>query len=184
MSTTLKIVVFCAFACTWLLSECGSSELERAQILSQLNESQIMLTKNAASEFWDTFYQWSLADIPKTSYNIMEGNNVCFTCPIDYATFNELRSKHSDTASVTWTANFPNGRKIFFCQNNKKVSSSPIQLLESFEANGNYKSSALLEFGCENFRLCLINVKYIYANSYECSIKEFIKSVKLNPISK
>lgn len=188
----LKTTKFLLFFMALLLVEVSSNDYEsyyeESPTLKSLNVDRS--SSSATQEFWNTLYQWSIADPPKTKYNVMDGNNVCLTCPIDRAMYYSLRGDHSSKytppiVSITWTANLPNNRKVFFCRNNTRINDGTVQIFGSYDANGvQQRSGGDLAYACENYKLCLLDVKYYYAGMYECNIKTFVKSVQLNPIGK
>jgi hypothetical protein len=170
---------------------------------------------NANKEFWETIYQNSLFNV-RTTYNALSGDRVCMSCPIDRSLYNTLYldamaqvgdgslnsaksfSKNGATEypprfSISWTTQLGEGRTIFFCRNNTKITPTPVYISVDDEndivPSGRQRprggsTTAELDYTCENNRLCLINVRHNFPTTYQCLFKSFIQSVKLNVIGK
>ena len=151
-------------------------------------------------EFWESMYQNSILNT-KRRYNVLNGDRICFTCPIDRNTFTQLYTDarkssklNSNQApppiTIVWAAELSQKRLIFFCRNNTKISQRPIYLTNEIAASDGHVSSidhssaAELEYSCEHNRLCLNDVKNSYPDTYQCSIKSFVSNVKMNVIGK
>jgi hypothetical protein len=150
-------------------------------------------------EFWESMYQNSILNT-KRRYNVLNGDRICFTCPIDRNTFTQLYNDarkssklNSNQApppiTIVWAAELTQKRLIFFCRNNTKISQRPIYLTNEISSEGHsspldHSSAAELEYSCEHNRLCLNDVKNSYPDTYQCSIKSFVSNVKMNVIGK
>lgn len=150
-------------------------------------------------EFWESMYQNSILNT-KRRYNVLNGDRICFTCPIDRNTFTQLYNDarkssklNSNQApppiTIVWAAELSQKRLIFFCRNNTKISQRPIYLTNEIANDGHsssidHSSAAELEYSCEHNRLCLNDVKNSYPDTYQCSIKSFVSNVKMNVIGK
>jgi hypothetical protein len=102
--------------------------------------------------------------------------------------------------TISWTTQLGEGRTIFFCRNNTKITSTPVYISINDEndivppgrqparggggGGGGGGPTAELDYTCENNRLCLINVRHNFPVAYQCLFKSFIQSVKLNVIGK
>ena len=151
-------------------------------------------------EFWESMYQNSILNT-KRRYNVLNGDRICFTCPIDRNTFTQLYNDarkssklNSNQApppiTIVWAAELSQKRLIFFCRNNTKISQRPIYLTNEIAASDgqsssiDHSSAAELDYSCEHNRLCLNDVKNSYPDTYQCSIKSFVSNVKMNVIGK
>jgi hypothetical protein len=141
-------------------------------------------------EFWDQMYQNSMIN-KKTKYDIINGGNICLTCPIDRNTFNSLYNEARVQANISsssqappklnigWTSSMSSDRVTFFCRNNSKVVKHPIYLNKNELSTNNE-----LEYICEENKLCLINVKSSYPHKYQCLVKSHVLDVQLNVVGK
>ena len=143
--------------------------------LSQINASLDSTNK----EFWERLNIASYAPT-KSVYNTYVGQNICMTCPIDRTLYralihrgkNELQRKMGDHYNgempnkilINWST-FINGKLINLCSNNTKSTKNAIFLpyMKSRE------ESTILEFTCENDRVCLNNMKNFYPKSFTCN---------------
>lgn len=161
-------------------------------------------SSNMAAEFWEQIYQNSMLNT-KSRYNVLNDERVCFTCPIDRATFTSLYHEALDQSSsqaigtmqslppltITWAAPLNENRVLFFCRNNSRLTSSPVYLSSDVIVDppvgggGNGRQhGAQLEYSCESNRLCLNAVKSFYPKSYQCFVKSYVLNVKLDVIGK
>ncbi len=141
-------------------------------------------------EFWESIFQNSILNT-KRRYNVLQDDRVCFTCPIDSNTFSLLykeahKSKkdnpqHLPSISISWSTEVNPERLIFFCRNNTKISTIPIYL--NSQLIGKNPKQDELKYSCEHNRLCLEDVKKNYPETYQCSIKAYVASVKMNVLS-
>ena len=154
--------------------------------------------KEAANkEFWDRLYHNAFSNT-KTKYDVLNGDRVCLTCPIDRAMYNNLYHEVAGAyntssnqvpprVSITWTSQLPNDHTIFYCRNNMRVNQMPA--VQNYDTDGyseqqRGRGSGEVDFTCENNQLCLRNVRYHYPDSYQCLIRSYVQSVKLNVIGK
>jgi hypothetical protein len=157
---------------------------------SSLSNSYNKVFTQTNKEFWDQMYQNSMIN-KKTKYDIINGGNICLTCPIDRNIFNSLYNEARVQANITsssqappklnigWTSSMASDRVTFFCRNNSKVVKHPIYLNKN-ELNSNNE----LEYICEENKLCLINVKSSYPHKYQCLVKSHVLDVQLNVVGK
>ena len=146
-------------------------------------------------DFWETMYQNSMLS-KKTRYDILNGGNVCFSCPIDRSTFTSLYEEARVQAAghnlsngqappkitIAWASEQVHQTRImFFCRNNTKAQKSPIYLNGEYSTGG---GGGELEYVCEDNRLCLLNVKNNYPQKYQCFVKSYVLDVKLNVVGK
>ena len=138
-------------------------------------------------EFWESIFQNSILNT-KRRYNVLQDDRVCFTCPIDSNTFSLLykeahksqkdNPQHLPAISISWSTEVNPERLIFFCRNNTKISSIPIYL--NSQVVGRNSKQDELKYSCEHNRLCLEDVKKTYPETYQCSIKAYVATVKMN----
>lgn len=153
---------------------------------------------NVAAEFWEQIYQNSMLNT-KSRYNVLNDERVCFTCPIDRATFTSLYHEALDQSSsqalgtmqslppltITWAAQLNENRVLFFCRNNSRLIAPSISLSGDIASSQNDRQhGAQLEYSCESNRLCLNSVKSSYPKSYQCFVKSYVLNVKLDVIGK
>lgn len=174
-----------------------SNEFIESELLSSPSqETKNISIQESNKRFWDTIYQNSKFNT-KSAYNMMSGDNVCFTCPINADTYKSLyenaqrASNLDDTeipprVTIAWRSQMPDNRVIFFCRNNTRVVSSPVYLSSEneFEQNLGADSGGQLEYSCEDNKLCLANLKYNYPKKYQCMVKSYVLDVNLNVIGK
>lgn len=145
-------------------------------------------------EFWENLYQNSLLNT-RNKFNALNGEKVCFTCPIDRSTFSRLYQESSSPVSsqesqlprrviISWIAQLNGNRVIPFCSNNTRKVANPLQLSSNGLNSDEVGVSTQIEFSCENNRLCLHNVKNSYPSNYQCLVKSYVLDVKLNVIGK
>ena len=177
------------FICIFSVASCFYYENDETMRHSAMVlETRPTLIDESNKEFWENFYQNSLLST-KTKYNVINGEKVCFTCPIDRSTFTNLYQEAkqdlpADTVpakiSIAWSTQFSENRMIFFCRNNTKIKTGPIYL----NNEGQNSDASQLDYSCENSRLCVHNVKLSYPDSYQCLVKSYVLNVKLNVIGK
>lgn len=160
------------------------------QDITSTNQDDTTKYPDSSKEFWENMYQYSIVT-PRTKFNALSGSRVCFTCPIDRTTFQNLyqevgRSSHTPAnqapprVSISWATQMAENRVIFFCRNNSRISSSPVYLASDNDG----KTGGELDYSCENNRLCLSNVKSSYPDTYQCMVKSYVLNVKLNVVGK
>lgn len=145
-------------------------------------------------DFWENLYQNSLLNT-RNKFNVLNGEKVCFTCPVDRNTFSNLYQESASPLSnqehqlppkvtISWIAQLNGNRVIPFCSNNTRKVPNPLQLSSNGLNSDEAGISTQIEFSCENNRLCLHNVKNSYPNNYQCLIKSYALDVKLDVIGK
>jgi hypothetical protein len=164
--------------------------------LEDKNELFSSQKKDTNKEFWDLLYQNSMLN-SKVKYNSLNGDKVCFVCPVDRNIFTSLYhdalainyGKNNGTPNritISWATQFNENRIVFFCRNNTKIALNPVILSYSNDLDGlnnvNDNNVSELDYICENNKLCLINVKKSYPQTYQCFIKSYVLNVKLNVI--
>jgi hypothetical protein len=131
-------------------------------------------------DFWDIMYHNSMN--LKTKFTRMNGEKVCFTCPIDRSAYTELyknameraddeqrEARSPDRTSINWSTKLSNNIDILLCRNNSKQQRSSLV-------------SGELDYTCENDRLCLIGVTYTYPRAYQCYVKSYAFKVQLEVV--
>ena len=130
-------------------------------------------------EFWERLNIASYAPT-KTAYNTYVGQNICMTCPVDRTLYrallhrgkNDLQRKMGDHYNgempnkilINWST-FVGGKLINLCSNNTKSSKNAVFLPYTKRK----EESTILDYTCEDDRVCLYNMKNFYPKVFSCN---------------
>ena len=135
----------------------------------------------AADLSWKKLYGL-VSNQPKRSFSVLRGDSLCLTCQLDHATYmamytsNDLNnaSLQHKPVSITWFGDVSSTLKLIYCKNDTKPNNELPLLID-----GNKR----VDYECMHGNICLKNVDYFYPTQYECAIRSFVYSIKLDIIS-